>query len=157
MIIVVEGPDNAGKSTLAQQLAKKLKGIYLKSEAVPPTPHSLYGFNSLTLSAQDDYPYVICDRHPFISELIYSSVLRGGTTLYIPPFSPGFKFIYCRPTNETILNTLEVREQLSGVSTHILELINAYDSYFIENRDLQTFIYDYERQSFESVLQFCIQ
>lgn len=132
MIIVIEGPDNAGKTTLSLWLAKQLKAILIKNEDVPiRDPAHLYSLVGLGLAAQAIAPHVIFDRHPAISEPIYGGILRGKSTIDSSRQSISYTFIdviiYCRPPSYVIKKSFLQRDQKSGVLDHLDDIIEAYD------------------------------
>lgn len=78
-IILLEGQDASGKTTLANNLLKKYKGIYIHAtyrfSNKMPIYHAALLRKALKLSKNQ---LVIIDRL-FISEYIYAKVYRGGT------------------------------------------------------------------------------
>lgn len=149
MIIVVEGVDGSGKTTLASRLAKELKAIYLKSEVRPQTLEAATFFHCMALTTSLRYP-VVCDRYPTISELIYGS-LRGK-----PQFSrewalktySDLNVIYCCPKRSTIKENVSSHRDTSDVVENLDLLIDSYLSFMDEHRYcFRRFIcYDYERE-----------
>lgn len=137
-IIVVEGVDGAGKSTLIRNLRQISKQYFWTLNASgPPTSteevtRAIDALGNLTESA----PTVnwVFDRHPLVSEPIYGRILRGKS--YLDDISPkvyrdliGYfdKIIYCRPPFATVEEESRRESQLSGVHTHLRELYDAYD------------------------------
>jgi adenylate kinase family enzyme len=137
MIIVVEGPDNAGKTTLALLLAKRLKAIYVKTEFIPPERGSLAEYSRI-LEAAEAYGNgkVISDRYAAVSDPLYGPIVRGWTKLdpeqVQEELSKVDAFVYCRPPDGHMLKTMNVREQMDGVTKNANELIRAYDLFFQE-------------------------
>lgn len=79
-LIIVEGPDGAGKSTLIEQLGKERiitkvhhHGAYLGEESI--LGHYLESINDALISPNGD---VVMDRS-WIAEPIYGAVMRGGS------------------------------------------------------------------------------
>lgn len=73
MIIVIEGVDNTGKSTLAAHLAATLKLPVVSSEGREKYPGEI---NMRVERYLGNYPdNVIFDRHPVISQSIYNAVV----------------------------------------------------------------------------------
>jgi hypothetical protein len=137
MIIVIEGPDNSGKSVLASQLAKLLHGVYVKSYLIPvPSTFRLTAYQSLLRQAESFAAFVISDRHPAISEPIYGNILRGGHLLAPMDIEEAERrvgaYVYCRPPTSKIFSTISEREQLQGVPERITEIVKAYDYIFEE-------------------------
>lgn len=67
MIIVIEGPDGAGKSTLANKLSKKSNKKVLHTGGQSSTPGELLG----RVKMIEANPDCIVDRFPYLSEIIY--------------------------------------------------------------------------------------
>lgn len=136
MIIVVEGVDNSGKTTLAQYLAKQLRAVYLKVER-PKKGNDLTKFNNLLQVARMYSGIVVADRHVAISEPIYGPICRGKHDLDLLEVKMCIQelthIVYCRPPNNVILDSLNDRPQMSGVDEHIKELIDAYDALFADS------------------------
>lgn len=149
MIIIVEGMDGTGKTTLIQQLAHRLE----------VQPRKFVG----SLGPSDDYRSVLVnrtiseitelevasaegrpikrlyDRFPLISEAVYGSVLRGHNCfggLYYPLrgrlLALKTMIIYCRPDRDVIQTNVQQAPQMSGVPEHFRELLDAYDKLFVE-------------------------
>lgn len=159
MIIVVEGCDNSGKTTIALKLAKRLKGLYLKSENIPPKREYLAQYMGL-LAVAELYGngIVVSDRHHAVSEPIYGSIIRGGHQLEEIAIQLALTqisaFVYCRPSDELIIGKMPEREQMPGVLRNARKLIEAYDQYFESTYlDFQhkVWTYDYTKNSDEAL------
>lgn len=134
MIVVIEGPDNSGKTTLAVRLASMSGAVYLKSQRPSELKElQLAKFNHLLQSAERYNGVAITDRHPAISELIYGKVLRGGHSLSPDSIENSLSYvdaiIFCRPHSEKLLSTLRERAHLDGVIDNASQLIEAYDAW----------------------------
>lgn len=83
MLIIVEGPDLAGKTTLVKKLARELSSAQVLHRG-PPTQHVLleYEPDIERYSAKAD-EHIICDRW-HIGELIYGPLMRGSAQLTEP-------------------------------------------------------------------------
>lgn len=148
-IIVVEGPDNAGKTTLGLQLAKKLRAAFIKVER-PASGLDLMQFQHIIEFAGTYSGCVVADRHPCISEPIYGSIIRGGHFLTQDDILLCYRcitaIVYCRPPVEMILKTIYDRPQMEGVIEKARDIIKAYDSLMVESPPHQfprTIGYDY--------------
>ena len=81
-LVILEGPDGAGKTTLAQELADEYRAAGRSSTIVhagPPIAGSKEILPTMLYRALNkfkSYEVVIMDRSP-MSEMIYGSVLRG--------------------------------------------------------------------------------
>ncbi len=138
MVIVVEGFDNSGKSTLVRKLNN-----YLPNHRIvhSPGPRGLQLFDWLgeEFRSMHSDPHVIYDRFPLISEMVFGPVLRGQTIFIDPVWQFYWNgllaldpfLIYTRPAEDRlILDTLDARPQMDGVATHARALLKAYDEFF---------------------------
>lgn len=145
-MIIVEGMDNSGKSTLCNQLA----GLYLDRQVIhSPGPHlgfiGMVDFCVGSVAHPKLYIELLFDRHPAISEHVYGVPIRNTNAMlgwahsYIKEQADLHAFfitkwtqiqpvvIYCRPPKKNILDFGE-REQLGGVISQAQMLIEAYDA-----------------------------
>jgi hypothetical protein len=104
MIIIFEGPDGCGKSTLIQQLHDQY-GFPIFQSGGPKTIEQMdLKLNHLKTLANESNIY-LCDRVPFISEIIYSRSF--GREPIIPEselkkyWTLPMKIVYCS-TNQAI-------------------------------------------------------
>lgn len=137
MMIVVEGMDNTGKTTLVSQLREKYLFPVLVSSRYYETENRTekwvrWIYKMMELSRDE---HIIFDRFPLISEHVYGPILRGKNVLAEHPAWPDLlgKFgglepliIYCRPPMEHVLNWRE-RPQMGGVKEQSEKLLKAYD------------------------------
>jgi len=142
-VIIVEGCDNSGKTTLVNKLHRVNSGIVIRS--LGPNTEDLTkaylakGIWVAKMAAYDGYLHlnVIFDRMPLISEEVYGRVLRGYSVFeddwthwwesmvgQLNPF-----LIYCRPNREVMHHTIKSRDQLEGVAERLDKLINSYDRF----------------------------
>lgn len=81
MLIIIEGADGVGKTTLAQRLAAKLDAKIIHKG--PPTEHPLVEYEH---GVYDYVPYgehIICDRW-HLGEVVYGPILRDKSQLDTP-------------------------------------------------------------------------
>lgn len=159
-MIIVEGCDNSGKSTLVQKLAQDLKLLMLNNRKRPESFEESYIY-TLTMCQLASSFSMIFDRWQPISEPIYGPICRNthiyneeqlsrlhAITQVTQPL-----IIYCRPDTQTILNFGE-RDQMAGVVQHGKELIQAYDDYLTNlSKFFHVVQYDYERQLYDDILK----
>lgn len=135
-MIILEGPDNAGKTTLAKQLSKALGIPERHSERPNPawTPVECLEHSSRQLRPQR----AILDRVYAISEPIYGPVCRGKSALgdkareaILDLYQRPYLIIYCRPRRATILQNAG-REQMPGVLENHVQLIQRYDDFMLD-------------------------
>jgi len=162
-MIIIEGMDNSGKSTLAQYLAQEFDLPLMRS----PKNRTNIIVNTLELLVLN--PHAIMDRFTIISEKIYGPILRGRTA-----FDNGFTtwdmyferllkchpmVFYCRPPATKVLD-FGLRQQMTGVAEHSYELLIAYDT-FMESLQygsrLQIVKYDFTRYNANNWARFEIE
>jgi|SRR5579863_718761 len=155
MIIVVEGCDNAGKTTLALDLAKRLRAVFLKVER-PARGVDLMAFANLLEVAKSYSGIVVTDRHVAISEPIYGNIIRGGHSLKTEDLALAREridlVVYCRPPNARIFSTMADREQMEGVIEQGESILCAYDDLFFTPGPRHT-RYDYTTMTVDDLLQ----
>jgi len=137
-IIVVEGVDGSGKTTLIDQLRQASLGHFVTlSRSGPPKKWDEIRSVLHWMERGSDMPTtVIADRHPLISEPIYGRILRGRSFLDGPHWSDSAskhhfldcidRVIYCCPPDEVIHRYVGHHPQLKGVIPNLDKLIAAY-------------------------------
>lgn len=149
MIIIVEGMDGTGKTTLVQQLAHRL-GMKPKKFVKSSGPDEDYKqtlvnrtiseINELEAASLEGRSINrLYDRFPLISEAVYGPILRGHNCfggLYYPLRSRLLALktviVYCRPYRSVIWSNIQQSSQMSGVLEYFDELLDAYDKLFLE-------------------------
>ena len=148
-MIIVEGPDNSGKSTLVSQLSKEFNLLVAERPHGPPkSVEDLIDRATKLLLKQDKKRYII-DRHPIFGEDIYGPILRGHnkwlenedihySLVSLLKHSQERKstfIIYCRPPDEVVLNLsthqvkdYDTKEHLKSLEEKASEVLKAYDS-----------------------------
>ena len=130
-MIILEGPDNAGKTTLGVRLQRDLVVALVHSPKPNPerTPdQALAKSNSQLLPDRH-----ILDRVYVISEWVYGPICRGGSALDNRHskaleclLNQEHLIIYCRPPTQVILRN-NGREQMDGVLENHERIIQKYD------------------------------
>ena len=142
-MIIIEGPDNSGKSTLIQSLSHQLKLPSAKTYRMPQTEEDIQRWHNWANAAP--YPLIL-DRHPAISDCVYSPLVRntpGASSLRLANACRNEHYlIYCRPHWDTIAASYNEREQLEGTHEKLPDLIRSYDK-LMEELD-PNFIYNWE-------------
>lgn len=159
-MIIVEGMDNSGKSTLVAKLAGTLKIMAITSRSRPTSIDDIAQYTAEMTLLSCKYP-VVFDRWQPISESIYGPICRCTTliddeaktaldwvTAFVNPL-----VIYCRPQLETIIGSIHERDQMEGVVENVSRLVQAYDRRMHELSQVMSVIeYDYTRNSYEDLL-----
>lgn len=162
MTIIIEGPDNAGKSRLAEQLSEGL-GLPVVHSVRPRrgwTPENALYHSTCQLRPQ----MAILDRVYAVSEYVYGRIIRGETALkhrhseaLLDFYCRPYLVIYCRPDMDTILNNGE-RDQMEGVIDNHRKIVGEYDEVFDE---LGCYFsgnivkYNWREDNFKSLLHKC--
>lgn len=134
MMIVLEGPDGGGKSTLAQTLLRELGLTYVPSEGPARAEGEIDRRIERYFLMKGD---LLFDRHPCISQLAYRVV-------HDQPAPQGFlidKFyklkpilIYCRPhssSNHQASGEWDTPEYLAAVDKNFGALMEWYDQWAV--------------------------
>lgn len=163
-IVIVEGPDNSGKSTLIELLVKTYRAIKGQDPHVEHSPSKLVvegkhrewlQWIEDTLNRESDSIY---DRHSIISEAVYGPILRDtdllSTTRYLDRLKRlGPLIIYCKPPLERILET--TKPEMEGVQERLKDLALSYDMHMTNLRldGIQICVYDWtDRMSAQKAL-----
>jgi hypothetical protein len=142
-MIIIEGPDGAGKSWLVKQLSKDL-GIPVHERAVRDRvgPADTRGDGLWQWAHHDVTTWPrqgvhVYDRHPLVSEYIYGPVIRGKSAPgFNQPSAHGLRrqmeqrclLVLCLPPIEVVLRNIRNEEQMEGVQEHPTQLYGLYES-----------------------------
>lgn len=137
-MIVLEGPDSSGKTTLAERLARDLKKTVVHSGGPPKSDaEMLHRVHTAIHRSSHD---VIYDRFPVISDPIYAKALGRSTVI---TRVHAIELSWCNPIVIqcvspsgllTIQNGLfDTPEHAAGVVREHERLKHYYDAYFTEN------------------------
>lgn len=123
-MLIIEGPDNAGKTTLVRQLIELDPGLRLlrRERYKPEHGGSIFtSYRELLLPEDPDatWAHSIVDRF-MASECVYGNLFRGGCRMSIVEhitlkgllalWAP--IVVWCDPPNETIRESWQQRDQL---------------------------------------------
>jgi len=141
-MIIIEGPDASGKSTLARYIAHALDLDVQSSEGPPRYPGDIVDriarYDQLT-------PTPIFDRHPVVSEEVYAYALRRPSELTPAIMQQFYKsrpiFIYCDPLTSERPPTHVVKDHddpthLYALHENYERLVNAYRSWAFSHAHL---------------------
>ena len=155
MLILIEGNEGSGKTTLINQLAEKIPFVTVKyPKEVKNTYQMLDNF------VKDRLLYVL-DRS-FISDIVYRRLdhKRGQMTLYqigtLCGSPSGIKIIFCR--NKNAFNNAMVRGE-TNITVESVHKLLENEFYSVEEMlknftDVEIFDYDYEYQNVDDVIAF---
>lgn len=161
-MIVIEGPDNAGKTTLANILAQDLSLEVIHS-IKPDNPRA--GEGRLNWMASN--PQAIYDRASCISEAVYGSICRDGSVYgdrhweVLDNFlHHGPLVIFCCCSKERAMKFGD-REDMEGVHENAELLYDMYQVVMGKVRaiggysDITFLMYNYEVDSYDNIRNFC--
>jgi len=136
MNIIIEGPDNSGKSTLIEYLRQSLPVFGVQASE---GPEEYEGELANRVIRYNRFDHMIFDRHPCISDIIYSS-FRGGTSLsdeMIAKFYTSDIFIvYCRGRGleDHIINeAVDTPEHMELVEKNHPNICLKYDQWALDH------------------------
>lgn len=136
-MIIVEGPDGAGKTTLIDTL-KAATGLNVHSRAsdsVGGPVENIYDWAQTDVDTWASQPMAIYDRHPLISELIYGPVARNfidqaffseAATRTFHKFYKKSLIILCLPPFDVLSKNVHREAQMPGVLENLPELYEEY-------------------------------
>lgn len=156
MIIVIEGMDGSGKSTLVNQLSKDLDlPVFLSGG--PKTEQAMREMLRKLETMADSSKTHICDRVPFVSELVYSRAFDRAPVVprnelldywFLP-----LKMVYCKIDQVQALTNMsrEFKAHKPADHTAMVEkrhqtIANIYDDLMADAEDCNVNIFEYDWQ-----------
>lgn len=136
-MIVVEGPDGAGKSTLIRQLQDAYQGLKIAPRACTSLAGPLSGTELVNwLQKYGVMHGFVYDRHPCISGPVYDAVFSdpigewegGWARRVFHEIQENARVIYCRPPRREIVKSVNESAQMVGVERSIHLIIDMYDA-----------------------------
>jgi len=139
-MIIIEGPDNSGKSSLANTLSKHLGIIVHHSGGPPRTDTEIVERNEFTINTLQSKNRMVFDRVPCISDQVYGPLIRGYTVFsadHLVQLSQDLDhpIIYCRAPTRVLMEVEhghvshghDTPEHLRGVMQNTKRIIENYD------------------------------
>jgi hypothetical protein len=161
-MLIVEGCDNAGKTTLVSRLSGELKLITVCNRRRPASLDASWNYLIRVMPLASHHPTVF-DRFQPISEPIYGPICRNTHLFKLEDKLAQLKFIrrsgvepmiiYCRPSLDRILNFGE-REQMAGVIENAPAIVERYDGvmeWLEKELQFRVVQYDYEHDSYDAL------
>lgn len=136
-MIIVEGPDGGGKSTLVEDILShfpKLARHPRASEGVDGPVPNLYEWAHDDVHSWPSQPLSVYDRHPLVSEYIYGPICREGmdkrfhTTPLRRQLARRALVIVCLPPLGAVRASVSASRDMPGVTTHIDAIWHSYAS-----------------------------
>ena len=134
MLIILEGADGSGKTSLATRIRKDLDEytLFLKSSG-PPSIGQLADVIGWLASVPTRIP-LVCDRLSVISEYVYGPIIRGKCLHGLTPEQianwlrarPSL-VIHCRPSYSALAAGVRKEVQMDGVILNHRHIIKGYD------------------------------
>lgn len=159
-MIIVEGPDGSGKTTLINQLAERY-GLEVNPRVVSKQTEALVDIKEwVTDNLSLGFQYKLFDRHRLISEFAYGPILRttqhNGFTDLTWVYVQLRKFyrqvqplvIYCLPPLHTVWDNLEYDKDNERVVAHTEQIYARYVHQASTDwvwRPESTIVWDYTR------------
>jgi hypothetical protein len=149
-IIVVEGSDGAGKTTLIEQAREGQRERYfltVRASRYPPNLKTAFQYLQW-IKHQRDFD-VLLDRIHFISDRVYGPILRNEDLFKELPLDFGLReaavIVHCRPPLGTILANVGRTKQMVGVADHTEAIVEKYDELMLslQMRGRKIMTYDY--------------
>lgn len=163
-MLIIEGPDNAGKTTLANYLSQEL-GIPIHHFGAPP--ENFTQLLSRVIFCMNNKDHFIYDRIPLVSEHVYSilrnrnlihELYNNGEQHYKDLRETNPILIYCRPPVKKMLEghkgkEHDTQEHLDFVRDNAQKLIDRYDQLMDDEHMPPYWVFDYTEQSRENILE----
>jgi len=167
-LIIVEGPDGAGKSTLITRLVKDFGFPVYRSGGPKDAENMKRVVKEMATLALDPTTVYLCDRTPWVSELVYSQALGRAPVMPIEFIAPCFnlsqRIIYCNLNDSVSMLSNMSREfkahkpaeHTAAVVKNYQQVCNIYDELMdeIEAAGIDIFGYDWMNGNYEDLTRW---
>lgn len=157
-MIIIEGLDNTGKTTLAERILTDFPELQLRASI--GNKHDL---DMIRTQAQDeamyDHPLMVADRSRLISEYVYNPVLQGrelafpyiSWLFWLAHFtSKQHLIIHCHRDVDHITQSFEDQEQLEGVRENLFAL----DIRYIQMMEMIQLLFDVQEDNYSKIISW---
>jgi cytidylate kinase len=166
LIIILEGPDGSGKTTLAKKIAKRFDGNRIHTGGKMYTSKEFHKRVDYLITLSKGSAVNVIDRVPWISEMVYSKALSRE------PLAPEHKMlklmkiirqkvIYCRPSTLSIDSmivdpnkTHKSREFYETIKSNYPKIVDGYDNLFSMTLPFRHIKYDHVNDHLSKVYNF---
>lgn len=169
-MVVIDGPDNSGKSTLVNRLVEDIGIPHQHSEGPWKTRRGLLeSLEEIDIKNSSD-DFFLQDRYGLISELIYQPILRPDNRIINITDQPEGEYwkklvkmeflVICMPPMERLFDEASLASQPKEIIANMDSIINAYRNfiYMIKpNEDIRLFVYDWTIPWHYRMLKLAIQ
>ena len=154
MIILLEGADGTGKTTLANYIAKELNGMVFHAIYRPEINMEVYHKDLLTFArvfSNMGIP-IILDRWA-LSEIVYGNIFRDGPSYDAETLlhQDDITYIYCH-NDDVVSNHKRNSKTRKEMFDDMSAVASFYDEY-INTSDIPWHIYDFNYQEKETFLK----
>lgn len=149
-IVVVEGCDGAGKTTLIEQAREGQRERYfltVRASRYPPNLKTAFQYLQWVKHQRDID--LLLDRIHFVSDRVYGPILRNEDLFSGMPLDFGLRgisvIVHCRPPLAIVQANVAKTTQMIGVSDHTEALYKKYDELMLSigMRGIKVMTYDY--------------
>jgi thymidylate kinase len=169
-LIILEGPDGAGKSTLITRLVKDFGFPVYRSGGPKNADNMKRVVQEMAMLALDDSIVYLCDRTPLVSELVYSKSLGRDPVMPMDFFKPYFslpqRIIYCNLNDSVSMLSNMSREfkahkpaeHTAAVVQNYQQVCNNYDELIdeMEASGMDIFGYDWMNGSYYDLTKWIV-
>jgi thymidylate kinase len=160
MRIILEGPDNAGKTTLAQKLMTRAGVLYHHPGGRPNGYDGEMHCIEEQITMLDLNEHIILDRCTPISQQVYNpdpkwDEVRMDALSVMQKFEP--VFIYCRPSDDKLLRVQDLTWREGETEEHMQKIIRGQHT-FVQRYDvlmnkIPCISYDFEDEAHAKIIE----
>jgi hypothetical protein len=162
MRLILEGPDNAGKTTLARRIAAGAPSdmIYFHPGGKPTDFDHETRCITEQLKQLTQYPNIVIDRITPISQMVYNpdELLDPVRLRTIQQYlDAGAIFIYCRPSIDRLLRTQDLTWREDETDEHKEKIIRNQHTFVLRYdqimRKIPCVFYDFEHRELAKIIE----
>lgn len=132
-IVAIEGPNLSGKSTMVHELLKLypkfvfVPGLPLRTELLPVMAAAEERSLALWEALYDPRHVYLCDRHPAVSEAVYSQLNHRKSARIDPEWRNRIFLVYLRPSLAELNRRLLARGDAFATPSRLQRELDLYD------------------------------